>query len=47
MYYYDHFVIPFLVGTIFMFVVIVWKWGRWLWMLPGRDKRAIGCGIFS
>ena len=47
MYYYDHFVIPFLVGTIFMFVVIVWKWGRWLWMLPGRDKRAIGRGIFS
>ena len=47
MYYYDHFVMPFLVGTIFMFVVIVWKWGRWLWMLPGRDKRAIGRGIFS
>ena len=29
--YYDHFVIPFLVGTVFMFAVILWKWGRWLW----------------
>lgn len=32
--YYDHFVIPFLVGTVFMFAVILWKWGRWLWLLP-------------
>lgn len=45
--YYDHFVIPFIIGTVFMFAVIVWKWGRWLWMLPGEDKRAIGRGIFS
>lgn len=45
--YYDNFVIPFLAGTVFMFAVIAWKWGRWLWMLPGDDKRAIGRGIFS
>ena len=45
--YYDHFVIPFLVGTVFMFAVILWKWGRWLWLLPGDDKRAIGRGIFT
>ena len=42
--YYDHFVIPFLVGTVFMFAVILWKWGRWLWLLPSDDKRAIGRG---
>ena len=45
--YYDHFVIPFLVGTVFMFAVILWKWGRWLWLLPSDDKRAIGRGIFT
>ena len=30
-----------------MFAVILWKWGRWLWLLPGDDKRAIGRGIFT
>lgn len=45
--YFDNFVIPFLAGTVFMFAVIAWKWGRWLWMLPGDDKKAIGRGIFS
>ena len=45
--YYDHFVIPFVVGTAFMFAVIVWKWGRWLWHLPADDKKAIGRGMFS
>ena len=45
--YYDHFVIPFVVGTAFMFAVIVWKWGRWLWKLPVADKKAIVRGVFS
>lgn len=45
--YYDHFVIPFVVGTVFMFAVIVWKWGRWLWKLPVADKKAILRGVFS
>lgn len=45
--YYDYFVIPFLAGTIFMFAVVLWKWGRWLWLLPGEDKKSIGKGIFS
>lgn len=45
--YYDYFVIPFLAGTVFMFAVIVWKWGRWIWMLPADDKKKIGKGVFS
>lgn len=45
--YYDYFVIPFLAGTVFMFAVIVWKCGRWLWLLPGEDKKKIGKGILS
>lgn len=45
--YYDHFVIPFMIGTLFMFAVILWKWGRWLWLLPLEDKRSIGRGLFS
>ena len=45
--FFDHFVIPFLAGTLFLFGVIIWKWGRWLWKLPREDKRLIGRGIFS
>lgn len=45
--YYDHFVIPFWIGTVFLFAVILWKWGSWLFRLPGEDKRSILRGFFS
>lgn len=45
--YYDHFVIPFWIGVVFMFAVIAWKWVRWLVRLPRGDKQSILRGIFS
>lgn len=45
--YFDHFVIPFLAGTLFLFGVIIWKWARWFWLLPREDQISVGKGIFS
>ena len=45
--YYDHFVIPFWIGVIFLFATILWKWGSWLVKLPRDDKMSILRGFFS
>ncbi len=45
--YFDSFIIPFWIGVISLFGVMVWKWGRWLWQLPAQDKQKVGRGIFS
>lgn len=45
--YYDHFVIPFWIGVMFLFGVILWKWGSWLYRLPREDKKSILRGLFS
>lgn len=45
--FYAPFCIPFIVGAVFMFVVIAWKWGSWLYRLPHSDKRLIADGIFT
>ncbi len=41
------FCIPFLVGAIVMFVLLLGKWGLWLWQLPASDKQLILRGIPS
>ncbi len=46
-YYFDSFIIPFWIGVISLFGVMVWKWGRWLWQLPIGDKEKVWRGIFS
>lgn len=39
------FCIPFLVGAVVMFVLLLGKWGSWLWQLPIADKQLILRGI--
>ena len=45
--YYDHFVIPFNIGVVALFSVLVYKYLRWFWKLPASDKRLIGRGLFT
>ena len=39
------FCIPFMVGAAVMFVVLLWKWGSWLYLLPRADKKRILFGL--
>ncbi len=39
------FCIPFLVGAAVMFVLLLGKWGTWLWHFPAADKQLILQGI--
>lgn len=41
------FTIPFIVGTIFLFVVLLGKWMLWLVRLPRVDKRLIRHNLFT
>ncbi|MEG2240284.1 MAG: (Fe-S)-binding protein [Alistipes sp.] len=43
--FFANFCIPFLIGTIIMFVVLLTKYGRWLYQLPTTDKKAILFGL--
>lgn len=45
--YYDHFVIPFNVGVVVMFAIVLYKYVRWFWKLPKSDKALIGKGLFT
>ena len=39
------FCIPFMVGAAVMFIVLLWKWGLWLYRLPLADKKRILFGL--
>ncbi len=41
------FALPFSVGVMVLFVVITYKYVRWLYRLPDGDKRQIGRNLFS
>jgi len=41
------FCIPFIVGAVFMFAVLLWKWGRWIHGLASADRSRILRGIPS
>ena len=36
--FYAPFCLPFILGAALMFLIVAWKWGKWLWFLPHRDK---------
>lgn len=46
-YYYDHFIIPFIIGVTILFAVVIYKYVRWVSRLPKSDKESIRKGIFS
>ncbi|MEG1611781.1 MAG: (Fe-S)-binding protein [Alistipes sp.] len=39
------FCIPFIVGAVVMFTVLLWKYGSWLYALPRADKKRILFGL--
>ena len=39
------FCIPFMTGAAVMFIVLLWKWGLWLYRLPLADKKRILFGL--
>lgn len=43
--FYAPFCIPFIVGAAVMFAALVWKWSRWIYLLPREDKKRILFGI--
>lgn len=45
--FYDHFVLPFLIGIAVMAAVIGYKWIRWYMKLTPQDKLLIRRGVFS
>lgn len=45
--YYDHFVLPFTVGMIVLFAVIIYKYVRWFVRMPREDKQLVWKGIFT
>lgn len=45
--YYDHFVIPFIIGVAVLFSVVLYKYIRWFVKMPRRDKKLVGRNIFS
>ena len=47
MIYYDHFVLPFTIGVIILFSVIIYKYVCWYLKLPAEDKRFVGRYIFT
>lgn len=47
MQYYDHFVVPFTIGVIILFSVILYKYVRWFVTLPKSDKQLVGQGILT
>lgn len=47
LHYYDHFVVPFTVGVIVLFTVVIYKYVRWFVKLPGADKHLVRKGLFT
>ena len=45
--YFEPFTLPFVVGSLFMFVVIAIKWSLWLVRLPRVDRLKIRRGFFT
>ncbi|MCL2561526.1 MAG: (Fe-S)-binding protein [Rikenellaceae bacterium] len=45
--YYDHFVLPFTVGMLVLFTVIIYKYVRWFVRMPKEDRRLVARGIFT
>ncbi|MDL2320352.1 (Fe-S)-binding protein [Alistipes sp. OttesenSCG-928-B03] len=45
--YYDHFVLPFTVGVIALFSVIIYKYVRWFVRMPREDKLLVKKNIFT
>lgn len=43
--FYAPFALPFIIGTIFLMIVIVWKYASWFFALPRNDKKLIFKGI--
>ena len=43
--FYAPFCLPFILGAALMFLIVAWKWGRWLWFLPREDKLRILRGV--
>ena len=45
--YYDHFVLPFLIGAIVLFSVVLYKYVRWFLRMPVEDRRRFRRRIFT
>ncbi len=45
--YYDHFVLPFALGVMVLFGVIVYKYVRWFMRMPAHDRVLVRRGIFT
>lgn len=45
--FYDHFALPFIIGTAFLFLVVLGKWTMWLYRLPSSDKGKILRNMFT
>ncbi|MBP3643410.1 MAG: (Fe-S)-binding protein [Alistipes sp.] len=45
--FYSHFCIPFIVGTVILFVTILYRYVMWIADLPKSDKRLIVKGLFT
>ena len=43
--FYAPFCLPFILGAALMFLIVAWKWGKWLWLLPHEDKMRILRGM--
>lgn len=44
---FDWFVLPFSIGTLLVFILVVFKWSFWIRQLPLRDRLLLNKGIFS
>ncbi|MFR9504149.1 MAG: (Fe-S)-binding protein [Rikenellaceae bacterium] len=47
MIYYSHFIIPFTLGVIVLFTIVIFNYCKWLYMLPKEQKQLIYKSIFS
>ena len=45
--YFEPFTLPFVVGSLFMFAVVVLKWSLWILRLPRVDRAKIRRGLFT
>ncbi len=46
-FYYDHFIIPFIIGVAILFSIVIYKYVRWIVRLPKSDKQLLRRGIFT
>ncbi|MFI3264342.1 MAG: (Fe-S)-binding protein [Rikenellaceae bacterium] len=45
--YYAHFIIPFTLGVIVLFAIVIFNYCKWLYELPREQKQLIYKGVFS